>query len=71
MVAHAVLAVIGSYLGCGMLFAAVFVIWGVGQIDPAARGTSFAFRLLIAPGTVLLWPALAWKWRAVARRSRP
>ena len=50
------------YLGIGLLFALLFVIWGVGRIDPQARGGTWGFRLLILPGTVALWPLLARRW---------
>lgn len=52
----------GLYLLAGVVFALAFVNFGVGRIDPAARGTSIAFRLLILPGCVALWPLLAVKW---------
>ena len=50
------------YAACGLVFAAAFVTAGVGRLDPAARGTSWGFRLLIVPGTVALWPWLTRKW---------
>lgn len=38
---------------------AAFVLSGLAaRFDPAARGASLAFRLAIAPGTVLLWPVV-------------
>jgi hypothetical protein len=41
-------------------------------VDPAARGTSVFFRLLILPATVAFWPFLAAKWiRAVCRGATP
>lgn len=52
----------GIYLLAGLLFGIAFVSVGVPKIDRAARGTSPAFRLLILPGTVALWPLLALKW---------
>jgi hypothetical protein len=50
------------YTAAGLLFGVAFVAVGVTRIDPAARGTSAAFRLLILPGSAALWPALAAKW---------
>lgn len=60
--AELVLLVAGGYLLAGFLFGLAFVTLGVTRIDPAARGTSAAFRLLILPGSVALWPLLATKW---------
>jgi hypothetical protein len=51
-----------GYLLVGLLFALAFVTVGVSRFDPAARGTSVAFRLLILSGCVTLWPLLAAKW---------
>jgi hypothetical protein len=50
------------YLLCGFAFAVPFVFIGVGQIDPHAANASWAFRLLIIPGTKFLWPLLASRW---------
>lgn len=48
----------GAYLMLGTLFALSFAFHWVNRIDPvAARGT-FGFRLLILPGSALLWPLL-------------
>jgi len=50
------------WLGVGVLVACAWLTVGVGRVDPAARG-AFAFRLLVAPGCVLLWPLLLHRWR--------
>lgn len=48
----------GAYLLLGTLFALPFAFRWVNRIDPvAARGT-LGFRLLILPGSALLWPLL-------------
>jgi len=53
-----------GWLWIGAASALAFVLI-VGRLDPAARG-AWAFRPLLAPGVMLLWP-LVW-WRA---RHRP
>jgi hypothetical protein len=60
--AELVLLAAGGYLLAGFLFGLAFVTRGVARIDPAARGTSATFRMLILPGSVALWPLLAAKW---------
>jgi membrane protein implicated in regulation of membrane protease activity len=60
----------GLYLGVGMLFAVAFVVFGVGRIDPAAVKGTVGFRILILPGSALLWPLLARRW-ASRRRTPP
>lgn len=63
-VAHAqlLLQLLALYLGVGVFFALAFVVRGVTVVDPAARGSSVGFRLLILPGSVALWPLLAKRW---------
>jgi hypothetical protein len=50
------------YLALGFAFSLVFAAVGAARLDPAARGTSWLFRLLLIPGGTLLWPLLAAKW---------
>ena len=56
------LGTVGGYLLAGLAFGLAFVTVGVTRLDPAARGTSAAFRALILSGSVALWPILAAKW---------
>lgn len=58
-----------AYIAAGALFAVAFVLRGVRAVDPAARGTGVAFKLLILPGVAALWPLMAWRWIAARRRS--
>lgn len=62
------LLLLGLYLLCGVAFAIPFVLKGVGRIDPHAVNGSWGFRLLILPGTVCLWPVLAWRWKSGVRQ---
>ena len=52
----------GGYFLLGLGFAGVFQVWGLTQLDSAARGAGLGFRLLITPGISALWPLLAWRW---------
>lgn len=54
------------YVALGAAFAVPFVAIGVQRVDPAAAGASWGFRLVILPGTVLLWPLLLFWWRSGA-----
>ena len=49
----------------GLLVALAFVVFGISRIDEDAAG-AFAFRPLILPGLVLLWPLVAWRWWILA-----
>ncbi len=53
---------VGIYVGLGLLFAIPFVIFGAQRVDPAARGGTRGFRLLILPGVAALWPVLLRRW---------
>jgi hypothetical protein len=53
------------YASLGLFFALWFVFFGVHRMDSAAVGASLAFRLLILPGTIALWP-----WLLLAYRGR-
>lgn len=61
------LAAVAAYLGAGMVFAIAFHIRGLAVVDPATHGASPAFRLLITPGVVALWPVLAFSWLRAGR----
>ena len=50
------------YAGLGVGFAVGFVSYGMGVVDPATRGAGWGFRLLMIPGSAVLWPILWAKW---------
>jgi hypothetical protein len=60
----------GAYLAAGAVFAALFVALGVRRMDAATKGAGLLFRLLIAPGTALLWPILLLMWVSGASANR-
>ena len=62
MSAAVLLSLSGIYLLFGLAFALPFALVGAGKIDPHAAHGTWGFRLLIMPGTILLWPLLAWRW---------
>ena len=62
LIAAILLLLLGIYLATGLLFALVFVVLGVRQIDPHAAPDSWGFRLLIIPGTMAFWPLLLRRW---------
>jgi hypothetical protein len=53
---------LGLYAGLGLLFGLGFVTRGVERLDPAARGASRGFRLIVLPAAVALWPLLLRRW---------
>jgi hypothetical protein len=62
MIATVFLMLLAIYLLLGLVFSIPFVIAGVGKIDLHAKHGSWGFRILIIPGSVMLWPLLARRW---------
>lgn len=56
------------YAALGAIVALVFLVFGIDRIDHAAHG-AHAFRLLLVPGIVVLWPLVLWRWQALERRE--
>jgi hypothetical protein len=67
--AELVLAVLAAYAVVGAAVAAVFLAVGVGRAVPEAAG-AYAFRPLLIPGAVLLWPLVVLRWAAAERLRR-
>ncbi|MEM9812092.1 MAG: hypothetical protein AAF913_05430 [Pseudomonadota bacterium] len=60
------LLTVGQYwLWIGGAVAAVFLLWGIDQIDEDARG-AYVFRPLLVTGILLLWPVVLWRWWQIA-----
>ncbi len=51
----------GIWVWIGVAVAVVFLTIGVGRIDEDARG-AYVFRPLVAPGVILIWPIVLWRW---------
>lgn len=64
MIAGIAVTVAGLYAVAGIVFALWFTVSAIHRFDPAARGTSPAFRAIVFPGAAALWPVLWRKWRA-------
>lgn len=64
-----VVSLASAYAAIGLAVAAAFLTFGIGRVAPNARH-SYAFRVLLIPGTVLLWPLVAWRW-SVLLAHRP
>lgn len=55
---------VAIYLAIGFLMALAFAFGGASRIDRAAKHAGMFFRLLIMPGTALLWPLILLMWMA-------
>lgn len=56
-----------AYGAVGLVVAAAFLLFGIDRIDDSARGV-YAFRPLLIPGIVLLWPLVLWRWYVLERQ---
>ena len=56
------------YALAGAVVAAAFLLWGIDRVDPNAHG-SWVFRPLVAPGVILIWPLVLWRWWELERRE--
>ncbi|MBY0613400.1 MAG: hypothetical protein K2P80_14570 [Beijerinckiaceae bacterium] len=65
MIANLLLTIALAYAAIGCVVAAAFLVFGIDRVDPTAHG-AYAFRPLLAPGAIMLWPVVAWRWRALA-----
>jgi hypothetical protein len=63
----AIASVAVSYATIGIAVAAAFLTLGIGRVVPSAR-TSYAFRALLIPGAILLWPFVLRRW-AILRQQ--
>ena len=66
-----IIQIVEIYGWIGAAVAAAFLLVGIDRIDPSARG-AYAFRPLLIPGVVVLWPLVLalWARRDRARRNR-
>ena len=71
IVAEVVLWGVGLYLVIGLAVGVAFISRGVERVDAAVIGASWAFRLLILPGSAALWPLIVRRWLQARRGVSP
>jgi len=55
------------YFAIGLLFGIWFVIVGASKLDEGVKGTPWHFRLILLPGSILIWSILLFK--LISRKS--
>lgn len=60
--AEALVSALSIYAAIGAGFALLFLTVGIQRVDPNAKTSGLAFRLIILPGVVALWPLLLTRW---------
>ncbi|MDX2288365.1 MAG: hypothetical protein NW217_06035 [Hyphomicrobiaceae bacterium] len=63
------MALLIVYAGVGLCVAAAFLLVGLDRIDDSARGV-YAFRPLLIPGVMLLWPLVVTRWMTLEFERR-
>jgi hypothetical protein len=66
--AAVIVFVVSAYAGIGLLVGVLFLVFAIDRMDPAAVG-AYAFRPLLLPGLILLWPLVLRRWLAFERRA--
>ncbi len=46
----------------GVVFSILFLLFGIEESDPCAKGTSPLFKAFVFPGLVIFWPLFAIRW---------
>jgi hypothetical protein len=60
---------LGAYGAVGLAVAVLFLLFALDRMDPAAVG-AYAFRPLLVPGLMLLWPVVLYRWLRFERTRR-
>ncbi|MEM8813459.1 MAG: hypothetical protein AAGF59_12640 [Pseudomonadota bacterium] len=68
MIITTILVGVQIYLWIGLAVAALFLGFGIDRIDSGARG-AYAFRPLLIPGIMVLWPLVLAIWISRGRRG--
>lgn len=66
MIAEILIWGVVGYGWIGAAVACLFLLIGIDRIDEDARG-SYAFRPLLLPGIVVLWPVVLIRWLELER----
>lgn len=69
MTGDPILGALMVYATIGLFVAIVFLAVAIDRLDEAAHG-AYAFRPLLVPGLVLLWPAVLVRWAVLDTRRR-
>ena len=70
MLAAAIVQYVTIYGAVGFVVGVAFLFLGIGRVDPAARG-AYAFRPLLLPGLMMLWPFVLLRWVLLVRQPPP
>ena len=53
----------------GSVVCVLFLFIGIDRVDPAAHD-AYAFRPLLIPGILVIWPLVLWRWWSLEKLAR-
>ena len=53
----------------GALVCVAFLFVGIDRVDPASHD-AYAFRPLLIPGIIVIWPLVLWRWWQLEKLAR-
>ena len=62
-----IIDIVKAYGAIGAVVAVLFLVFGIDRIDHSAH-RALAFRPLLIPGLVVLWPLVLGRWFVLERR---
>ncbi len=62
VIVNIILIIVVLYLAVGLAFSIPFILKGINRIDEGAHGSTWGFRVIIIPGTIVFWPFLLNRW---------
>ncbi|MEP0941540.1 MAG: hypothetical protein ABJH63_04520 [Rhizobiaceae bacterium] len=68
-VAELLIVVVQLWGAAGAVVAALFLFIGIDRVDPAAHD-AYAFRPLLIPGILVIWPLVLWRWWSLEKLAR-
>ena len=61
ILADFVIGFVQIWCAIGAVVCVLFLFIGIDRVDPAAHD-AYAFRPLLIPGIIVIWPLVLWRW---------
>ena len=68
-VAEFLLLFVQFWGAAGAVVCVLFLFIGIDRVDPAAHD-AYAFRPLLIPGILVIWPLVLWRWWSLEKLAR-
>ena len=68
-VAEFLLLFVQLWGAAGAVVCVLFLFIGIDRVDPAAHD-AYAFRPLLIPGILVIWPLVLWRWWSLEKLAR-